>query len=184
MFERRPGPSYTGWLAGSYRDIIHGLDDLDDMQRRFLDTRWLDLVLWHEARAERASKMYYRLRITTLVGGATATAFASLKLSGTPGVWISALIFALTLATTIAAGLEELLKFGDQRTRFREIAERLKREGWLFFQLAGPYAGRPEIGHRDGFRRFTEQIEEIAQDGGGPRRASVGFGASPSARQG
>src|SRR5438046_2339658 len=132
------------------------------MQKSYLRTRWLDLVIWHDVAAARANRQYYRLRITTLVGGATATAFASLKLSGASGHWVSVLIFALTLTVTIAAGLEELLKYGERGRNYRQIAERLKQEGWFFFQLAGPYHSLPD--HQAGFTQFAERVEEIASD--------------------
>src|SRR5437763_15879317 len=110
---------YAAWLDHQYGEVFDQLN-LPEMQKSYLRTRWLDLVIWHDVAAARANRQYYRLRITTLVGGATATAFASLKLSGASGHWVSVLIFALTLTVTIAAGLEELLKYGERGRNYRQ----------------------------------------------------------------
>ena len=115
-------------------------------------------VLWHDLKAASDERNNLALRLTTLIGGATATAFASLKLSGAQATWVSGLIFALALTTTIAAGILELMKFDERARRRRSIADALKHEGWLFFQSSAPYAGRP---HRDLFPRFAERIEGI-----------------------
>ena len=153
---------YIFYFREQYGELIDRLD-LHEMQKRFLTARWLDLVLWHEAKAARANSMYHGLRITTLVGGATATAFASLKLSGAASRWVSVLIFVLTLTTTIAAGLEELMRYGQERTTHRAIAERMKQEGWFFFQLVGSY--RQYRSHGDAFKHFSEAVElEAAQE--------------------
>jgi hypothetical protein len=145
------------------------------MQRSYFQARWLDQVIWTEGKAQRAEKMYVRLRVATLVGGASATAFASLKLSGAAATWISALIFALTLTTTIAAGLEELMKFGQQRARYRDLSERLKTEGWLFLQLVGPYSGVNTQQRSRALRHGLKRFSALTKDDPGTRRTSLGW---------
>jgi uncharacterized protein DUF4231 len=145
------------YVADQYREVFQTLN-LTDLQREYLDVRWLDQVVWHDLRATRADVRYLALRLTVLVGGATATAFASLKLSGATASWVSGLIFALTLTTTIAAGILELMKFDELARRSRATAENLKHEGWLFFQSTGPYHGDT---HQGLFPLFAERIETI-----------------------
>lgn len=146
-----------GYVASGYHEVFQSLN-LEPLQREYLELRWMDQVLWHDLKAASDERYNLALRLTTLIGGATATAFASLKLSGAQATWVSGLIFALALTTTIAAGILELMKFDERARRRRSIADTLKHEGWLFFQSSAPYAGRP---HRDLFPRFAERIEGI-----------------------
>lgn len=146
-----------GYVASQYHEVFQSLK-LQPLQREYLEVRWMDQVIWHDLKAARDERNNLALRLTTLIGGATATAFASLKLSGAQATWVSGLIFALTLTTTIAAGILELMKFDERARRRRSIAETLKHEGWLFFQSSGPYSGRP---HAELFPWFAERIERI-----------------------
>jgi hypothetical protein len=67
-------------------------------------------------------------------------------------------IFALSLMTTIAAGLEEFLQYGASWP-YRAKAGRLKAEGWHFSQLTGVYQGRRI--HADAYRQFAARVEEV-----------------------
>jgi len=154
---------YADDAASTFREAFENLE-LQPRQRNHLEERWLDRLLWHELKATLDARKYLALRLTVLIGAATATAFAGLTLAGAKATWVSGLIFALALATTIAAGILELFKVGERARHHRAIAETLKHEGWLFLQSAGPYRGRSPS---DSFPEFSSRIEAILDDGGG-----------------
>ena len=41
---------YADWMRAEFGDLIDALD-LDEMQKRFLRSRWLDQVIWLEGKA-------------------------------------------------------------------------------------------------------------------------------------
>jgi hypothetical protein len=158
---------HGNWLTDSYTSVIDSLE-LEDLHKVFLKARWLDQLMWLEARAVANRRAYYRLRIATIVGGATLTALAGLRVSGAAQSSVNWAIFALGLMTTIAAGLEEFFQYGATWRAYREKAERLKTEGWHFFQLTGPYGGLNI--HAEAFRAFAARVEEtLSGEGGGVR---------------
>jgi hypothetical protein len=52
------------------------------------------------------------------------------------------------------------MKYGEERSKHRQLAEQLKREGWSFFQLIGPYRGFAS--HSAAFAYFSEAVENQA----------------------
>src|ERR687886_2223849 len=101
-----PPTSYRESLKQDLGELIAALD-LSDLQRHFLRSRWLDQVLWMEGRADRARDWYYRLRLTTIIGGVIIPALVSLNIGGAI-VWVIYLItFGLSLLVAISAAVEE-----------------------------------------------------------------------------
>ena len=160
------------WFTSERAEMIDALD-LPTLNKAFLKGRWLDQVAWHRATAARARRLYYALRITTIVGAAVATALASLKLSDRGADVVNWMIFVVSLTTTIAAGLEELLQFGKTWRERDDIAHRLETEGWRYLQRAGPYRGRS---HDEAFDEFADRIETIL---GEPSRGRQSADAPP-----
>lgn len=162
--------SPDSWLIQQYLNVWEGLN-ISELERGYLEARWLDQVLWNRRRAAKARLLHLSLRITVLVGGATATAFASLKLSGAAQSGVGWIIFVLTLVTTIAAGLSELLKPDERVKHHEKLAEALTTEGWSYFGLTGPYATLVDLGHHGvAFTAFSSRVEELMRgDAGGSR---------------
>lgn len=71
--------------------------DLPDFQKHFLHSRWLDQVLWMEGRANSARDWYYRLRLTTIIGGLIVLALVSLKVSDVFASVIGWVTFGISL---------------------------------------------------------------------------------------
>jgi hypothetical protein len=70
------------------------------------------------------------------------------------------LTFGVRLLVALTAALEGFLHFGERWRHYRQTADRLKAEGWLFFGLAGePYA-RLES-HSVAMRTFVKRVEQI-----------------------
>ena len=55
---------------------------LDELQKRFLRSRWLDQVLWMEAKAGQTQFRYYALRLVAIVGGVIVPALVGLNFTG------------------------------------------------------------------------------------------------------
>ena len=145
-------------------ELIEALD-LPPRQKQFLRQRWLEQVVWMDARANSARDRYYRWRLTAVIGGVSVPALVSLNISGgdeTIAYQVSRwAAWAISLVVAIAASVEAFFHYGDRWRQYRRTAELLKTEGWQFFQLSGPY--RAFTTHADAYRDFAARVEEVIQ---------------------
>lgn len=154
--------SYSEWLKEEFGGLIDTLA-LGDMQKRFLRSRWLDQVAWMEAKAAEAQRRYYRLRLTTVVGAVLVPVLVSLEtLAGGFGDAARAGGVIASLVVAVSAAIEQFFGFGGRWQHYRQTVERLKSEGWFFFQLAGRY-GTDGASHAAAYPAFAERVEEIVQ---------------------
>lgn len=153
--------SYYDWLKKEMGELIDSLD-LPDMSRQFLRSRWLDQVLWMEKKAASAQKRYYFLRLTAIVGGVTIPALVSLNMSDGPfSAYIRWTTFFLSLLVAISVAVEGFFNYGERWRHYRRTVEGLKREGWQFFQLSGPYMNCQD--HAKAYPVFAGRMEDILQ---------------------
>jgi hypothetical protein len=137
--------------------------DLDPRQRDFLELRWLDQVTWMEGKASKSQRLYYRLRLITIVGAVTVPALVALNtLDGWAGNAAQIGSWVLSLVVAVSAAVEGFFQFGQRWRNYRSTAERLKAEGWLYLELAGPYASA-DGSHNDMYRTFVSRVEEQIQ---------------------
>ena len=153
-------PSYEDWLKQDLGAVIDSLP-LEDVQRHFLRSRWLDQVLWMEGRAVHARRRYYGLRLTAALGGVIVPTLVSLDLEGDWGATTRGLSIGLSLLVALAVAVEELMRFGERFRHYRRAVELLKSEGWQYFQLTGPY--RRHDTHESAYRSFASRVEGIIQ---------------------
>ncbi len=156
------GNAYGDWLQQEFGGLIDALG-LDEMQKRFLRSRWLDQVIWMEGKAAQTQRRYYRLRMTTVVGAVLVPALVSLESFGA-GVGEVLRVITLLASTVVAvsAAIEQFFRFGERWQHYRRTVEQLKSEGWLFFELTGVY-GRDGASHAALFPSFAKRIEELIQ---------------------
>lgn len=152
-------PSYRDGLRQDLSSVIESLD-LDDIQRHFLRSRWLDQVIWMEGRADQARRRYYALRLLAAVGGVVVPTLVSLRAAGTMGDVLRGLTIGFSLLVAISVAVEELVRFGERFRHYRRTVELLKSEGWQFFQLSGPYRRHT---HRRAYPSFAARVEAIIQ---------------------
>ena len=152
--------------ADQQRSTFEGLIDaatLDERQREFLKLRWLDQLLWMEGKASKAQWFYYRVRLVTIIGAVIVPGLVPLTtLDGRAGSAAQIATWIVSLVVAISAAVEGFFQFGQRWRNYRSTAERLKIEGWLFFQRAGPYApvdGQPV----DAFGTFATRVEDLIQ---------------------
>ena len=128
-------------------------------QINYLSARWLDQVRWLDGKAVECQRRYYRTRRSILVCSAlvpvllgAAEGYASLRIAAG----------GLSLVVTLAAGWEAFFRYGDRWRHYRAIAERLRREGWLYIERSGPYADYPS--HARAHAAFVLNAEQILAD--------------------
>jgi len=153
--------SYYDWLKEEMGSLIDSLD-LPDMSRKFLRSRWLDQVLWMEKKSASAQKWYYLLRLIAIIGGVTIPALVSLNISDGPvSAYIRWTTFGLSLLVAISVAVEGFFNYGERWRHYRRTVEGLKREGWQFFQLSGPY--RSCQNHAEAYPVFAGRMENMFQ---------------------
>ena len=155
-----PAQSYRDWLKDDMGTLIDSLQ-LDDIQKHFLRSRWLDQVLWMEGRCDQSRRRYYFLRLLAALGGVVVPVLVSLSTSGTTGSVVRGLTVGLSLLVAMSVAIEELMRFGERFRQYRRTVELLKSDGWQFFQLSGPYRRHPS--HLVAFPSFAAHIEGIIE---------------------
>jgi Protein of unknown function (DUF4231) len=145
-----------------FSDVIESLE-LDQIRKQFITSRWLDQYVWLSRKADRAQRAYYTLRLITVAGAVLLPALLSvnpenesLDLALRVGTWVVSLVVA------VSAAVEQLFRFGERWRIYRNTAEGLKTEGWLYFQRAGPYAGEG-MTHEAAYPAFAGRVEELLQ---------------------
>jgi Protein of unknown function (DUF4231) len=154
--------AYTSWLRTELGALIEELD-LDEPEKRYLRSRWLDQLVWLEAKAGDAQRKYYGLRVVAIVGGLVVPALVSLNVGSDVAAWVTWATFALSLIVAIAVAIEGFFHYGERWRHYRRTAELMKAQGWQFYELAGAYERQPS--HRAAFKMFAATIEgALAED--------------------
>jgi len=152
--------SYQEWLKADFRGLINELR-LPGLQRRFLQSRWLDQLLWVEGRADHNRNRYYLWRLSTIIGGVIVPALVTLNLTGSAGAVVRWATFAVSLLVAVSAAVEGFFRYGERWRHYRRTAELLKTEGWQFFQMTGHYRGHST--HASAYPLFASRVEDILQ---------------------
>jgi hypothetical protein len=152
--------SYEDWLKADFSRLIGELP-LSGLRRRFLQSRWLEQLLWVEQRATHDRDRYYLWRLLTIVGGVLVPALVTLNLTGPSRVATIWATFAISLLVAVSAAIETFFRYGERWRHYRRTAELLKTEGWQFFQLTGHY--RRFEAHHAAFPVFASRIEDVLQ---------------------
>jgi hypothetical protein len=148
--------------------------DLEPSQKEFIKARWLKYVMWWDKRSNESKGPYQRLRAAAAIAGVITAALVGANLGS---VGLSLPFRLLTLATsllvTMCLALEEVYHYGDIWREKRDACERIKVEGFRFFQLTGRYgeseahkalpACKPAWSHRDVYRDFANRVEGIIE---------------------
>lgn len=150
--------SYSESSKADFESIIEKLE-ITDLQKHFLRSRWLDQVQWMTSKSDKAKKKYYILRLIAIVGGVIVPALVSMNLNNE--VFMSSvriLTFIISLLVAISVAIEEFFHYGERWRHYRNTSERLKIEGWDFFQLSGSYKGQK---HSNAYTAFATLVEDI-----------------------
>jgi len=158
---------YQDSLKQEFAGMVETLD-LSDRQKYYLKSRWLEQVMWMEGKATRSRDFYYRLRLTTIIGGVIIPALVSLNFASFGGnnqeqlkkiVFFST--FTLSQVVAISAAVEQFFNYGERWRHYRRSVESLKTQGWQFFELSGTYENFTT--HDNAFHEFAGNVESVLQ---------------------
>jgi hypothetical protein len=148
------------------KQLINDLE-LTELHKQSLRSRWLDQVSWMGKKARHCQRWYYILRLIAIIGALIVPALVGLNPAafGDANIFAANLVisltFGLSLLVAICVATEEFFHFGERWRHYRSTAERLKIEGWQFFQLAGPYQDFKT--HEEAYSIFATRTESIQQ---------------------
>ena len=151
--------------------------DLEQQQKEFIKARWLKYVVWWDTRSKNAKGPYHRLRVTAAIAGVVTAALVGVNLGGVELGWPFRLLTLVTsLVVSICLAWEEVYHYGDIWREKRGACERIKVEGFRFFQLIGRYGESeahrappdtavPKLAwsHKDVYRDFANRVEGIIE---------------------
>ena len=162
MTTTSPDLDYNAQLRKDFAEIIEQLE-LDQLQKSYLSSRWLDQVMWLEARAGDMRDWHRRLRIGAIVASAIVPILITVNFNEDKTIdkWLKVATVGISAFVTVAGAVEEFSQFGDKWYRYRRTAEVLKSQGWQFMERSGVYQDFSE--HRLAFPLFAEQVEGIIQ---------------------
>jgi phosphoserine phosphatase len=147
-------------LRAEMSKLIEALE-LPELNKQFLQARWLEQVIWMEGKALDSLCWHRVLRLATIIGGVIVPALVSLNLGAGAADMIKTLTFAVSLMVALSAAVEEFFHYGERWRHYRRTVESLKSEGWQFFQLSGPYAN---LTHVQAYPAFAARVEELSRE--------------------
>ncbi len=144
------------------KQLINDLE-LTELHKQSLRSRWLDQVSWMGKKARHCERWYYILRLIAIIGAVIVPALVGLNFAGDQFAadFVKGTTFGLSMIVAISVASEEFFHFGERWRHYRSTAERLKIEGWQFFQLAGPYQDFKT--HEEAYSIFATRTESIQQ---------------------
>jgi Protein of unknown function (DUF4231) len=153
--------SYSQFLKEEFNNIFETLE-LNDRQKHYLKSRWLDQILWMEGKANHARQRYYQMRLTTIIGGVIVPILISLNINNKQlDSYLKGFTIALSGMVAISSSVEEFFHYGERWRHYRRTTEILKGEGWELFELNGSYANYKT--HDEAFSNFAGNVENIIQ---------------------
>jgi hypothetical protein len=155
---KRPNP-YLEWLGRELGSIADGLE-IEPLRKRYMHSRYVNQVVWMEGKADDARRHYVRLRLLTVVGAVIVPVLVGLN---TDDGRVEALTIALSVVVAVSAAIEQFFHFGERWQHYRRNVERLKTEGWRYFELTDGY-GTAGATHESAFPDFARRVESILQE--------------------
>ncbi|MBE7381146.1 MAG: DUF4231 domain-containing protein [Leptolyngbya sp. SIO1E4] len=152
---------YREFLKEDFGNLFDMLE-LNDRQRHFLRSRWLDQVIWMEKKATTCRDRHYQLRLTAIILGVLVPVLIGLDVGqGTAEKVKKYITIGMGGIVAVAAAVEEFFHYGERWNHYRRTVESLKTQGWQFSQLSGPYGQFST--HKAAFGNFADQVEEVIQ---------------------
>lgn len=148
---------YLGWLKSEFGSIADTLE-LDPLRVRYMHSRYVDQLVWMEGKADEARRRYVRLRLVTVVGAVIVPVLIGLNRDEG---WMEAATVGLSLIVAVSAAIEQFFHYGERWQHYRRNVERLKAEGWRYFELTD---AAPGATHESAFPDFARRVEAILQE--------------------
>lgn len=124
----------------------------------YLKGRWLDQLEWFDEKAARNQRVHRTLRIVALVGGVISPVLINAAVGG-DARWMEVAAVLVSVMVGIAVALEGFLRPGDRWLQYRQSAELLRAEWWLYVSLAGEFSRFASVA--DAHQHFVDRVERI-----------------------
>ena len=145
--------------------VIRSLPGLTPLQRRIIELRFLFLLRQYHARLFYIDFFYHFSRGFVALGGVLVPALLSIQSqTNNNSVSLYWTTWGISLMVTILHNFTTIFRFEKKYFTLHTVTERLKTEGWQYFELSGRYSGHH--GHRaptheNQFVYFVNTIEKI-----------------------
>lgn len=133
-----------------------------------------DQLAWYSAKARAMRSTFKRIKMIEIVAAALIP-----FLTGQPWPGIAYIVGGLGVLITILEGLLHLNQYQENWTDYRNTAESLKHEKFLFLAKAGPYAGAadPRV-------MLAERTEALISQENSQWQAAMQKAAQPASTKG
>ena len=145
--------------------VIRSLPGLTPLQRRIIELRFLYLLRQYHARLFYIDFFYHFSRGFVALGGVLVPALLSIQSPTNNNseslYWTT---WGISLLVTILHNFTTIFRFEKKYFTLHTVIERLKTEGWQYFELSGRYSGhhgRRAPTHENQFVYFVNTIEKI-----------------------
>jgi len=145
--------------------ITRSLPGLTPVQMRIIELRYLGLLKQYESRLIYIDFFYHFSRAFISLGGVVVPALLSIQSPtsdySTPLYWTT---WAISLMVTILHNFSAIFRFDKKFVGIHSTYERLKGEGWQYFELSGRYSGHHGHGtptHQNQFMYFVNNVEKL-----------------------
>ena len=132
--------------------------DLDDFQKKILFKRYIRQVAIYEKLTKEFGITYNAFRTVVTVGSILLPAFLSIQNDDDYSTNIYWTTWGISIVITLCNGCIQLYSLDKNYITFSYIVEKLKTEGWKYFQCSGHYKYKT---HRENFVNFCEMIEKL-----------------------
>jgi hypothetical protein len=109
----------------------------DNVRKAYWTSAWELAVVNAATLVESNKKKFYRLRLVALTSAIIVPSLVGLNLSGTGGVAVRWVTFALSLVVALTTAILTLFRFGDRWFMYRELNNDLMSAGWALLNGAG-----------------------------------------------
>ena len=145
--------------------VIRSLPGLTPLQIRIIELRFLYLLRQYHSRLFYVDFFYHFSRGFVALGGVLVPALLSIQ-SPTNNYSLSLYwtTWGISLLVTILHNFTTIYRFEKKYFTLHTVIERLKTEGWQYFELSGRYSGHhghKAPTHQNQFIYFVNTIEKI-----------------------
>jgi len=104
----------------------------DQLQDAFWTSRWETYLSLAAQRVDSNRQQFYYLRAVAVISSVIVPSLVGLNLSGSGGVWVRWITFALSLVAAVATACLALFRFGDRWFLYRDLQNELLLCGWTY----------------------------------------------------
>ena len=127
---------------------------LPKTEDEYLQSRTIDQIKWYDEKSKTNKRFYLSLKVAEIILALLIPFLSGYIDSNTSTIKI--LVGLLGIFVAAIAGIITLVKFQENWSEYRTVAESLKLEKFLFLAKAGPYKGVT-----DTFPLFVERFESL-----------------------